>query len=245
MGQRRDSPLPRFIFRGRRTEEIVSKDETGRRSGPYKRRLAAALRSLNVEVVNAEAPGEVFQEAAEAIEGFTKGLTEQPRRTRRVGHRESNRDPSGIEFDYGMMDLSPLSGSANPLAPPMKIKNEENNRVVGVVTFPASYGLGSGAVHNGYLAAAMDEILGAVLAWMGRPPMTGILDVQFRSPCPAEKEVRIEGWVKRAGKQIVFTEASVRVDGRIVADGDAVFFIVGEDTYERLSEERNEKIRFG
>jgi acyl-coenzyme A thioesterase PaaI-like protein len=49
--------------------------------------------------------------------------------------------------------------------------------------------------------------------------------------------------VRRIGKQIVFTEASVHAEGRAVADGNAVFFIVGEETYERLSEERNEKIR--
>lgn len=242
MGQRRNSPLPHFVFRGHRTGDVVSKDGTGRRSGPYKRKLAAALRSLSVEVVSAEAPGEVFQEAAEAIERFIKGLIEQPRRVRRVGRFESKRDPSGKEFDYGMMDLSPLSGSANPLAPPMRIVNEEENRAVGVVTFPATYGLGSGVVHSGFLAATMDEVLGAVLVRMGRPPMTGILDVRFRSPCPVEREVRIEGWVRRVSRQFVFTEASVHVGGRAVADGDAVFFIVGEETYERLSEERNEKI---
>lgn len=243
MGQRRNSPLPRFVFRGHRTGDVVSKDGTGRRSGPCKRKLAAALRSLSVQIVSAEAPGEVFQEAAEAIERFIKGLIEQPRRIRRVGRFESKRAPSGREFDYGMMDLSPLSGSANPLAPPMKIVNEEENRAVGIVTFPVTYGLGSGVVHSGFLAATMDEVFGALSARMDRPPMTGILDVRFRSPCPVEKEVRIEGWVKRAGKQIVFTEASVQVGGRIVADGDAVFFVVEEETYERLSEERNEKIR--
>jgi acyl-coenzyme A thioesterase PaaI-like protein len=234
---------PVLFFGSNRTGDIVGKCESGRRSGPHKRRLAAALRSLNIEVVNAEAPEEVFLEAAEAIEGFTKGLKEQPRRIRRVGHRAGKRDPSGSEFDYGMMDLSPLSGSANPLAPPMKIGNEEKDRAVGVVTFPAIYGLGPGSVHNGFLAATMDEVFGAVLARMGRPPMTGILDVRFRSPCPVEKEVRIEGWVRRESGQIVFTEASVTVEGRAVADGDAVFFIVGEEAYERLSQERNERIR--
>jgi acyl-coenzyme A thioesterase PaaI-like protein len=221
---------------------MVSKYEDGRRSGPYKRKLAAALRSLSVEVVKADAPGEVFQEAAEAIESFAKRLTEQPRRKRRVGHRESQRDPSGREFDYGMMDLSPLSGGANPLAPPMKVKREEGDRAVGVVTFPATYGWGSGTVNKGFLAATMDEVFGAVLAWMGRPPMTGILEVRFRSPCPVGEEVRIEGWVRRVSGQIVFTEAIVHAKGRAVADGEGVFFIVGEETYERLSEERNDKI---
>jgi acyl-coenzyme A thioesterase PaaI-like protein len=196
-----------------------------------------------VELVNAEAPGEVFEEAAETIEGFTNRLKAQPRRKRRVGQRASKRAPRGSEFDYGMMDLSPVSGSANPLAPPVKIENEEVKRAVGIVTFPATYGLGSGSVRNGFLAATMDEVLGAILTRMGRPPMTGILDLRFHSPCPVEKEVRIEGWAKRVSGQIVFTEASVTVEGRAVADGDAVFFVVGEETYERLSEERNERIR--
>jgi acyl-coenzyme A thioesterase PaaI-like protein len=125
----------------------------------------------------------------------------------------------------------------------MKINSEEENRAFGVVTFPATYGPGSGVVRNGYLAGTVDEVLGSVLARMGRPPMTGILEVRFLRPCPVEEEVRIEGWVRRLGKQIVFMEGSVHAEGQAVADGKAVFFVVGEETYERLSEERNEKIR--
>lgn len=215
------------------------------KSGPHKRRLAAALRSLSVEVVNCDASGRVYREASEAIEGFTERLRDQPRRMRRVGFRESEASRGNGVFDFGMMDLSPMSGLANPLAPPLKVEHRDKNRAIGIVTFPASFGTRSGCVHNGYLAAAMDEILGAILARMGQPVMTGILDMRFLRPCPVDKELQIEGWVRRVSGEIVFTEASARTEAWAVADADAVFFVVGEEQYKLFAEERNGNLGIG
>lgn len=215
--------------------------ERGNRSGPCKVRLAAALRALSVEVLDSDAPGRGYEEAAEGIESFTKRLKGQWRRIRHVGSFQSSTGVRGREFDYGMMDLSPLSGAANPLAPPMKVDNRQKERAVGTVRFPPTYGAGSGMVRNGYVAAVIDEISGAVSARMGQPVMTGILDVRFRAPCPVEQDLCVEGWVKRAGGGIIFTQARVQAEGNLAADADAVFFVVGEETYKRLLEERSER----
>jgi acyl-coenzyme A thioesterase PaaI-like protein len=216
-----------------------------RRSGGYRRRLAAAIRALSVEAVDSDAPAHAYAEVAKGIEAFVDRLKGKGRRVRQVGYLESSRDANEREFDYGMMDLSPLSGAANPVAPPMKVDNRQEHRAVGTVSFPPTYGTGSGMVRNGYLVAVIDEIFGAVSARMGQPVMTGILDVRFRTPCPVQKELRVEGWVKRASGEIIFTQASVHVEGDLATDADGVFFIVGEETYKRLSEERNAKLYSG
>jgi hypothetical protein len=88
----------------------------------------------------------------------------------------------------------------------------------------------------------MDEILGAILTRIGQPIMTGILDVRFLGPCPIEKEVKIEGAVRRVSGEIVFTEASARTEAGAVANADAVFFVVGEEQYKHFAEERNGKL---
>ena len=199
------------------------------------------MRTLSVEGVNSDGPHELYQEAAETLEEVVNGLREHPRRIRNVGFREGR----GREFDFGMFDLSPVSGAANPVAPPLKVEREEERRSVGTVVFPESVGTGGGSVHHGYLAACVDEVFGAVLAWMGHPVMTGILNVRFLRPCPVGEEVRIEGWVRRVSGEVVFTEGRVEAAGRLVAQADAAFFIVGEDQYKRFAEERNRKLLVG
>ena len=217
-------------------------DPLREKSGPQKRRVAAALRSLSVEVVNSDGSGQVYREAAEAMEGFTNQMREQPRRMRHVGFLGSEPSRRARVFDFGMMDLSPVSGLANPLAAPLNVKHRDRNRAIGIVTFPASFGTGSGFVHNGYLAAAMDEVFGAILARMGQPIMTGILDVRFLRPCLIDQELQIEGWVRRVSGEIVFTEAIARAGARPVANSDAVFFVIGEEQYKQLAEDRNGKL---
>ena len=216
-----------------------------KKSGPQRRRLAAALRMLGVEAVNSDGPEEVYGEAAEMLEEVVKQLREQPRRMRRVGFRQGKDDFGRREFDFGMADLSPVSGLANPLAPPLRVHRKEEKRAMGTVVFPGSVRAGAGWAHHGYVAASVDEVFGAVLAWMGQPIMTGILDVRFLRPCPVEEEVRIEGWVRREIAGVVFTEARVEVAAGPVAEANAVFFIVGEDQYRRFAEERNRKLPIG
>lgn len=216
-----------------------------KKSGPQRRRLAAALRMLSVEAVNSDGPEEVYGEAAETLEKVVKQLREQPRWMRCVGFRQGKEGSSGREFDFGMKDLSPVSGLANPLAPPLRVQRKEEKRATGRVVFPGSVRTEAGCVHHGYVAASVDEVFGAVLAWMGQPIMTGILDVRFLRPCPVEEEVRIDGWVRRETGGVVFTKARVEVAAGPVAEADAVFFIVGEDQYRRFAEERNRNLRIG
>ena len=214
-------------------------------SGPQRRRLAAALRMLGVEAVNSDGSEEVYGQAAETLEEVVKRLRGQPRRMRRVGFLQGKEGFGRREFDFGMVDLSPVSGLANPLAPPLRVRRKEEKRAMGTVVFPGSVRTGAGCAHHGYVAASVDEVFGAVLAWMGQPIMTGILDVRFLRPCPVEEEVRIDGWVRREIAGVVFTEARVEAAAGPVAEANAVFFIVGEDQYKRFAEERNRKLLVG
>ncbi len=206
-----------------------------------RRTLAAVLRALNLEAVNPAAPADFLRNGAADLEALTKRMKEHPLRRRRVGFRKTESDLEGREFDYGMQDLSPLSGTSNPLAPPVRVDNRAERHAVGVVTFPATFASPSGSLHNGHLAAAIDEVFGATLARLGKPAMTGILDVRFDRACPIEKEVRIEGGVRRISGSTIFTEATVFAEGRSLAKADAVFFVVGEITLRELTVERNRR----
>ena len=108
------------------------------KSGKHRQRLAKALRALSAEVVAGDVPDDFFLEAGKDLEAFRQTLKTRPRRYRRVGFIDSETGGQGKEFNYGIMDFSPLSGTANPLSPPLHIRREKNNRVIGMVNFPAS-----------------------------------------------------------------------------------------------------------
>jgi len=109
-----------------------------KKSGQERRRLVAALRMLSVEAVDSDGPEEVYGEGAETLEEVVKRLREQPRRMRRVGFRQGKEGFGRREFDFGMVDLSPVSGLANPLAPPLRVQRRGEKRAMGTVVFPGS-----------------------------------------------------------------------------------------------------------
>ncbi len=216
----------------------MSRDISPRESGNNKQRLAAALRALSVEVVSCAAPEEALVQPALAIEGFCAGLAGRPRRLRRVGVCEGNEAEAGRMYEYGIMDLSPLSGKGNPLSPPMRIKRKDMNCVVAKVIFPASYEGPPGFVHGGFVAAAFDEVMGAAQANSDMPGMTGILTVTYRQPCPLHTELHLEGRVVRVRGRHVFAESTLHGGDELIADAEGVFFKVDRKEYQRYAEAR-------
>ena len=92
-------------------------------------RLAAALRNLFAEVVTCDAPDEVFIEIAEAAEVFVHKLEQYPRRVRVFADKlEDEIRIIDNRINYGdLVHFSPMSGPANPIAPPMNIFKEDDN----------------------------------------------------------------------------------------------------------------------
>ena len=96
------------------------KEEQPPTSFPHRERLAEALRGLCAEIVACDAPEEIFREAAETAEAFTRKLEREPRRVRRVGKSiQEEIRTIGKRYHYGdLIHFSPMAGFANPLAPP-------------------------------------------------------------------------------------------------------------------------------
>jgi len=97
----------------------VNKTGSYPKSGIHRQRLAKALRTLSAEVVACDAPDDAFLEIGKPLEDFRETLKNRPRRYRQVGFIENETDGQEKEFNYGIIDFSPLSGAANPLSPPL------------------------------------------------------------------------------------------------------------------------------
>ena len=198
-----------------------------------RRRFAQALRELCSETVACDAPDELFREVADRVEGFVERFRVEPRRTRTVS---SNLDEEirmeGQRYHYGdLMDFSPLAGLSNPLALPMNIRKEDDTRLVATLVFSSAFEGGPGLAHGGYVAAAFDELLGLTQSLTGEAGMTGKLKVRYRSPCPLNTELRMEGRVQqREGREIV-ARGTMHAGDRLVADGEATFVVLEEKVY--------------
>lgn len=206
-----------------------------------RRRFAQAVRNLCAEAVACDAPDELFREIADAVEGLVEGLRAEPRRIRRMaGSLEEEIRREGERYHYGdLLDFSPLAGLANPLAPPMSIREEEDARLVATLVFSSAFEGGPGLAHGGYVAAAFDELLGLTQSLTGEAGMTGRLKVRYRSPCPLNTELQMEGRVhKREGRNIV-ARGTMHAGDRLVADGEATFVVLEGDVY------REKMSRFG
>ncbi|MEO6628940.1 MAG: PaaI family thioesterase, partial [Aquihabitans sp.] len=193
-----------------RIRAASSLDLSPRRAGL--KHLADATRDLIDRLVASDAPDDVIAAAtalvAEAGELF-------------MGHRQaslygfSEMANAGSKADP-LYDHSPLIGIANPLAPPMSVR-EEDGMVVAEVNFGQAYEGPPGCVHGGYIAAAFDEVLGATQSLSGAPGMTGTLSIRYESPTPLRADLRFEGRIVKVERRKIFTEGRCMAGDRLTA----------------------------
>lgn len=197
------------------------------------RQLGDATRDLIDRLVATDAPDEVVIAAAEEVaaaasrfEGYHQGSLYGFAEMANAGKRE---DP--------LYDHSPLIGIANPLAPPMSIR-EEDGVVIAEVVFGQAYEGPPGCVHGGYVAAAFDELLGATQSLSGAPGMTGTLSIRYESPTPLHVPLRIEGRLVGVERRKIFTEGVLLAGDRVTARATGLFISMQPGRFLDLLDER-------
>jgi acyl-coenzyme A thioesterase PaaI-like protein len=209
-----------------------------RATGPWaeKRRLAAAMRVVIERLTRSDAPEAELRAAADALERYAERLATHPLLTRYVGFAESANAGDVAAF----FDQSPIIGLANPVAPPVTMRAEAG-RVVGSARFGWAYEGPPGCVHGGWVAAAMDELLGFAQSLGGQPGMTGTLTIRYRSPTPLHTELRLEARVDRVEGRKTFASGEIHAGERLCAEAEGIFVSVGRERFERLALERERR----
>jgi acyl-coenzyme A thioesterase PaaI-like protein len=83
-----------------------------------------------------------------------------------------------------------------------------------------------GTAHGGLLAAAFDEIMGAVNWLLGPPTVTGRLDVIYRARIPTNRTLHFRAWSVGVERRKSFVSGECRLDsatGLVAASASAVF----------------------
>lgn len=195
--------------------------------------LADAARMLIDRLVATDAPEEVVsaataevRSAAERFAGYHQGTL--------YGFSESATAGGG---ENPLFDHSPLIGIANPLAPPMTIR-QEDGVVIAEARFGQAYEGPPGCVHGGYVAAAFDELLGATQSLSGAPGMTGTLSIRYEKPTPLHQDLRFEGRLVGVERRKIFTEGRCYAGDVLTAKADGIFISMQPGQFLDLIAER-------
>jgi acyl-coenzyme A thioesterase PaaI-like protein len=198
-----------------------------------RRRLADATRVVVERLVASAAPVDLLTNAAERMESFGDLLGGYPYGRTYKGYAEPANAPRPQEF----FDHSPLSGKANPLAPPMRLEVVDDV-VHGRVRFGAAYEGPPGCVHGGFVAAVFDEILGMANSLSGEPGMTGTLSVKYRKPTPLRVELRLEATLDRVDGRKRWCSARLHAGDVLCGEAEGLFIAIGLERFKDLLDRR-------
>lgn len=199
------------------------------------RRLATAARQLIEGMTAVALPAEVIARVAGVVEEAVGEFSVQGRRSIYEGFAEAANaggDPTAS------FDRSPFIGMANPLSPPIWLR-EVDGAVHATVNFGAAYEGPPGCVHGGYVAGAFDEVLGAAQAFSGAPGMTGTLTVRYRKPTPLHTDLLCVGELVRVEGRKIFTEGRLYAGDVLCAEAEGIFISIDFARFAELMHQRN------
>lgn len=157
-------------------------------------------------------------------------LTEQVRAVSRTLLTDALDGPVGLQrsADGRLRDpANPVAGRRNAFAVPLKVhRDKESKRASASFTLGAPYEGPPGHVHGGVLAMLLDQVMGMIPALVGRPGMTGYLNVTYRRPSPLMADLGVEAWVDRTEGWKTYVNGRIfDGQGRTTVEADALFIV--------------------
>lgn len=207
------------------------------------RRLADSMRVIIERLVATDAPVEMLAEAADELARVAVDFDRFAPAKRYEGFGEVT---LGGGDPHALFEHSPFVGRANPLAPPIRLR-EVDGSVQAEVTFGSAYEGPPGCVHGGYIAGAFDEVLGATQTLTGRPGMTGTLTVKYRKPTPLHHAVRFVGELVKIEGRRIHTQGRLYAGDVVCAEAEGIFVTIDVEKFVALRAQReaSEKARRG
>ena len=154
--------------------------------------------------------------AAKEIEAIAERLHD-------AGLRESMQSRDVESMRRGERPYSPVIGQANPIAPPLTVRMQDDATVVGECTMRQIHEGPPGAVHGGWVATLLDQLLGHATAASGHPGFTAELTVRYRKPTPYGVPLTLRGRTDEVDGRRVRASAEIVVDDVVTAEAKALF----------------------
>ncbi len=217
-------------------------------------KLVAALRELietvrTCDLEQAQGDGVDIAELASRIESHSRELTPYVVDAAPAQGGLRNESPR-VDFDQirdvadgAILDIfpySPLIGVLNPVAPPISLWRD-GATVRGCGRIPTAMNGPPAAVHGGFVAAVLDELLGMAAIVAGLGGFTGTLTVRYLRPTPLNTDLDLEARVDSSEGR------KVHVSGQISAEGPEGTYVcaTAEATFIRPADRANLAIKSG
>jgi len=189
-----------------------------------RRRLADAVRGVLDQLVGVEMTESEIDDATLGFERYEHQLAARPHMHLQDAFDRVQRGGADEEVAEVVwrLDYGPSLGFCNPAAAPVRTwQTDRGTR--GAVCFGARYEGPPGCVNGGYVAAALDEMLGLSAARSGMQAVTGKLTVSYRNPTPLEKELTLTGRLVRVEGRKITVEAHLRDGDELLAEAEGLF----------------------
>ena len=175
----------------------------------------AVRRLMDAAVLTAADDGETTL-AAKEIEAIAARLED-------AGLRQTMQTRDVESMRRGERPYSPVIGTANPVAPPMTVRMLDDASVVGECTMRQIHEGPPGAVHGGWVATLLDQLLGHATAASGHPGFTAELTVRYRKPTPYNVPLDLRARTDEVDGRRVRASAEIVVDDVVTAEAKALF----------------------
>jgi uncharacterized protein (TIGR00369 family) len=115
-----------------------------------------------------------------------------------------------------------VTGTRNPVAPPLVVHHETDGRVWSDFILGAQYEGPAGHVHGGICALVLDHVLGATAHQPGRPAVTGTLTLRYVRGTRLGP-LRAEAWVERVDGAKTFAAGEISDQNGATVTAEGVF----------------------
>lgn len=128
---------------------------------------------------------------------------------------------------------SPLSGTMNPIAPPVSYEYGENS-ITAKVRFHEGYQGPPACVHGGMVAALLDDALGRTRHLTGRNCVTGSLNITYKRPTPINADLEVHARIEEIHARKFRVTGKILHEGQITASAEAVFVFLDDKKFNAL-----------
>ena len=191
--------------------------------------LGEAVRRLMSASVLTNADAAAMAGATEQIHAIAAQLED-------AGLRVVMQLPDEDGMRRGDRPYSPVIGAANPIAPPLTVTALEDRTVVGECTMQPIHEGPPGAIHGGWVATLLDQLLGHATAASGNRGFTAELTVRYRRPTPYGVPLTLRGRTDEVDGRRVYASAEIVVDGVVTAEAKALFLTPSPERMAKLRE---------
>jgi len=185
-------------------------------------RLIVELRRVMAASVELDAPSDTLRELADRMHELANHMGEKAA-GRGVPLYGSGWRSRAVPADLATrMPFSPVIGTFNPLASPLRVTLEDE-RVIGRGSFNSLYQGAPGLVHGSMISASYDELLAMTGIVKNVAGPTARLTVHFRKPTPLDTELRFEAWIERSTERYTLARGRCLIGDELISNAEGLF----------------------